>query len=60
MGGLFRCLPALNKELIMQSASTILMIRPTGFRFNEETAVNNHFQLADIQVLKNKLKPMRN
>ena len=23
------------------------MIKPTGFRFNEETAVNNHFQLAD-------------
>ena len=38
---------AIDKKLIMQSASTILMIKPTGFRFNEETAINNHFQLAD-------------
>ena len=46
----------LNKELIMQSASTILMIRPTGFRFNEETAVNNHFQLADNASSKEQIK----
>jgi len=46
----------LNKELIMQSASTILMIRPTGFRFNEETAVNNHFQLADNSSSKEQIK----
>ena len=31
----------------MQSANTILMVKPSGFRFNEETAVNNHFQIAD-------------
>ena len=47
---------ALNKELIMQSASTILMIKPTGFRFNEETAVNNHFQLADNSSSKEQIK----
>ena len=46
----------LNKELIMQSASTILMIRPTGFRFNEETAVNNHFQLVDNSSSKEQIK----
>jgi len=27
-----------------QSASRILMVRPAAFRFNEETAANNHFQ----------------
>ena len=47
---------ALNKKLIMQSASTILMIKPTGFRFNEETAVNNHFQLADNSSSKEQIK----
>ncbi|RYY39788.1 MAG: amidinotransferase [Chitinophagaceae bacterium] len=26
------------------SARTVLMVRPAAFRFNEETAVNNHFQ----------------
>ena len=31
----------------MQSTKTILMIKPSAFRFNEETAVNNHFQFAD-------------
>ena len=31
----------------MQSTNTILMVKPSGFRFNEETAVNNHFQIAD-------------
>ena len=40
----------------MQSASTILMIKPTGFRFNEETAVNNHFQLADNSSSKEQIK----
>ena len=31
----------------MQSTNTILMVKPSAFRFNEETAVNNHFQMAD-------------
>ena len=31
----------------MQSTKTILMIKPSAFRFNEETAINNHFQFAD-------------
>ena len=35
------------KRINMQSANTILMVKPSGFRFNEETAVNNHFQMAD-------------
>jgi hypothetical protein len=28
----------------MQITDTILMIRPAGFRYNEETALSNHFQ----------------
>ena len=28
----------------MQITNTILMVRPTGFRMNEQTAVNNFFQ----------------
>ena len=35
------------KRINMQSTNTILMVKPSGFRFNEETAVNNHFQIAD-------------
>ena len=31
----------------MQSTNTILMVKPSAFRFNEETAINNHFQMAD-------------
>ncbi|GAB3298160.1 arginine deiminase-related protein [Hymenobacter humi] len=30
----------------MQSASTVFMVRPARFSFNEETAVSNHFQQA--------------
>ena len=32
----------------MAIASTILMIRPAAFGFNEETAANNHFQNSDV------------
>ena len=28
----------------MQSTNTILMVKPSAFSFNEETALNNHFQ----------------
>ena len=28
----------------MQSTSTVAMVRPAAFGFNEQTAVNNHFQ----------------
>src|SRR5688500_9864000 len=34
----------LNK--VMQTTSHILMIRPVNFAFNEQTAVNNAFQVA--------------
>ena len=27
-----------------QITSTVMMIRPVAFRFNEETAVNNYYQ----------------
>ena len=30
-----------------QITSSVMMVRPVAFRYNEETAVNNHFQLAD-------------
>lgn len=33
----------------MQITNTILMIRPSGFRMNEQTAVNNYFQ-EDLQL----------
>lgn len=33
-----------------QSTNTILMIRPVGFRMNEQTAINNYFQ-ADIDIM---------
>ena len=29
---------------MQQSTKTILMVRPTSFRANEQTAVNNHYQ----------------
>jgi len=29
---------------MLQTTSTILMVRPTSFRMNEQTAVNNHYQ----------------
>ena len=29
------------------STNTILMVKPSAFSFNEETALNNHFQKAD-------------
>lgn len=34
----------------MQATDTILLVRPTAFRRNEETAVNNHFQQEGKQV----------
>ena len=38
----------------MQSTNHILMIRPVGFKFNEQTAENNKFQIAsaahDVQI----------
>ena len=38
----------LNYDLIMQTTSHLLMIRPVKFMFNAETAVNNAFQVADM------------
>jgi hypothetical protein len=29
---------------MQQTTNTILMVRPTSFRANEQTAVNNHYQ----------------
>jgi hypothetical protein len=34
----------------MQATNTILMVRPTAFRLNEETAVNNYYQTKDIKL----------
>jgi hypothetical protein len=33
---------------MMQCASRILMVRPAAFGYNEQTAVNNHFQQASL------------
>ena len=30
--------------MMKQITDTILMVRPVGFRMNEQTAVNNYFQ----------------
>ena len=37
---------------MQQIANTILMVRPTSFRANEQTAVNNHYQkdMNDVQL----------
>ncbi|WP_335319954.1 citrulline utilization hydrolase CtlX [Pedobacter terrae] len=35
-----------NRERKMQTTSHILMIRPVDFKFNEQTAANNKFQVA--------------
>src|SRR5690606_15267825 len=37
------------RSVPMQITNTILMVRPSGFRMNEETAVNNFFQ-EDLQL----------
>ena len=34
----------LLKTIMLQTANTILMVRPINFRMNEQTAVNNYFQ----------------
>ena len=40
----------------MQSTNTILMVKPSAFSFNEETAVNNHFQKADQSQTPSQIK----
>ena len=35
---------SINKRLMSQITNSILMIKPTGFTYNAETAENNHFQ----------------
>ena len=49
MGGLFRCstLP-LIRALMRQITNHILMVKPTGFNYNAETAANNHFQYSNL------------
>lgn len=41
-----------------QTTNTILMVRPTSFRTNEQTAINNHYQkqIRDITQLALQLK----
>ena len=38
-----------------QSTNHIMMIKPTGFGFNAQTAKNNHFQFSDNSLDKNKI-----
>ena len=35
---------SLSSAKRMRSVATLLMVRPTGFRYNEQTAPDNHFQ----------------
>ena len=35
---------SINKRVMSQITNSILMIKPTGFTYNAETAENNHFQ----------------
>ncbi len=47
---LFRLLTSILKLLTMQTTSHLLMIRPVGFGFNAETAVNNAFQTKSYET----------
>lgn len=40
-----------------QTTNTVMMVRPVGFRMNEETAVNNYFQ-EDIQLQNEEVNKM--
>ena len=46
MISIFRALLTSRLNTFMQTTSHLLMIRPVKFTFNEETAVNNSFQVA--------------
>ena len=35
---------SINKRLMEQITNSIMMIKPVGFRYNEQTAVNNYYQ----------------
>ena len=35
---------SINKRLMQQITNSIMMIKPVGFRYNEQTAVNNYYQ----------------
>ena len=41
---------------MQQTTNTVLMVRPTSFRANEQTAVNNHFQSEVTGVSQEKLE----
>ena len=35
---------SINKRIMKQITNNIMMIKPIGFRYNEQTAVNNYYQ----------------
>jgi hypothetical protein len=35
---------SINKRIMKQITNSIMMIKPVGFRYNEQTAVNNYYQ----------------
>jgi len=41
---------------MLQTTNTILMVRPTSFRMNEQTAVNNHYQKEVIGISQEELQ----
>ena len=34
----------IDKKIMSQITNSILMIKPVGFRYNDQTAVNNYYQ----------------
>jgi len=41
---------------IQQTTNTILMVRPTNFRMNEQTAVNNYYQKEIVGISQENLQ----
>jgi len=42
--------------MMQQTTNTILMVRPTSFRMNEQTAINNHYQKEITNVSQDELQ----
>jgi hypothetical protein len=51
---------SINKRIMQQITNNIMMIKPVGFRYNEQTAVNNYYQkvldnLTPVKIQENAL-----
>ena len=57
MGGLLRCTTQpLSRKMSKQTTFNVMMIRPAGFRMNEQTAVNNYYQQNDSSADEQEIK----